>query len=268
MAEPSPPSTEGGRILVVDDDAPIRRLLQRFLSGNGFAVETASDAGQAERALSAAAYDLMVLDIMMPDESGMELLARLKGRHNLPVLLYSALEEADMRITGFKLGADDYLIKSAPPEELLLRIRAILRRVREGKASAPQPGAAPGASPAPGATPAPGAAPASDPTLAGFSFDPERGRLSRGDERFTLPESQARLLAVLFARPEAVLSREDLARALADRAQGAQGTEAAIHPRSVDAQISRLRATLADIDRPLAKSLQTLRGRGYRLLLD
>ncbi|MGR4001225.1 MAG: response regulator transcription factor [Alphaproteobacteria bacterium] len=238
------------QILIVDDDPPLRRLLHRFLSGNGFHVDTVSNSAEAENILNKKSYDLMILDIMMPDESGIDFLARLRGTHQLPVLLYSALEEADMRVTGLKLGADDYLIKSAPPEELLLRIRAILRRT-----SAPTQLTTP-TSPAVSLN-------IKTKTIAGFTFEPQRGRLIRNGETFPLPESQAKLLALLYETPEVVLSREKLATALGEDQQSKT-----LQKRSVDAQISRLRHSLAKIDKTLAKSLQTLRGRGYRLLLD
>ncbi|MDA7989048.1 MAG: response regulator transcription factor [Alphaproteobacteria bacterium] len=241
------------RILVVDDDPPIRRLLDRFLSGNGFAVDTVNSAAEAEAVLARGDYSLVILDIMMPDESGMDFLARLRATYELPVLLYSALEEADMRVTGLKLGADDYLIKSAPPEELLLRIRAILRRTTVTPAAV-----APAVSPA-----LPPAATAPTKTIAGFTFEPQRGRLLRDGDTFPLPESQARLLALLYETPEVVHSRERLARALGQEMQSRT-----LQKRSIDAQISRLRRSLARIDKTLGKSLQTLRGRGYRLLLD
>ena len=100
-------------ILVVDDDSGLRRVLQRFLKGNGFAVTLASSAVEAEKLLAQESYSLMVLDIMMPTESGIDFLARIRGKQTLPVLLYSALDKSDMRLAGLKLGADDYLVKSA-----------------------------------------------------------------------------------------------------------------------------------------------------------
>ena len=242
------------RILVVDDDPPIRRLLDRFLSGNGFAVDTVNSAAEAEAVLARGDYSLVILDIMMPDESGMDFLARLRATYELPVLLYSALEEADMRVTGLKLGADDYLIKSAPPEELLLRIRAILRRTTVTPAAV---------APVSPALPPAATATAPTKTIAGFTFEPQRGRLLRDGDTFPLPESQARLLALLYETPEVVHSRERLARALGQEMQSRT-----LQKRSIDAQISRLRRSLAKIDKTLGKSLQTLRGRGYRLLLD
>ncbi|MDA7982342.1 MAG: response regulator transcription factor [Alphaproteobacteria bacterium] len=242
------------RILVVDDDPPIRRLLDRFLSGNGFAVDTVNSAAEAEAVLARGDYSLVILDIMMPDESGMDFLARLRATYELPVLLYSALEEADMRVTGLKLGADDYLIKSAPPEELLLRIRAILRRTTVTPAAV---------APVSPALPPAATATAPTKTIAGFTFEPQRGRLLRDGDTFPLPESQARLLALLYETPEVVHSRERLARALGQEMQSRT-----LQKRSIDAQISRLRRSLARIDKTLGKSLQTLRGRGYRLLLD
>ena len=244
--------SERPHILVVDDDSGLRRVLQRFLKGNGFAVTTASSAVEAEKLLATSRYSLMVLDIMMPTESGIDFLARIRSKQTLPVLLYSALDKSDMRLAGLKLGADDYLVKSAPPEELILRIRAILRRTESASPDAP-----------PASTPQ-----SQEPVLtgaiklAGFSFDPKLGRLTRGKESHTLSESHARLLALLYASPGQTMRREELAEVLA------QAVGEKLQKRSVDAQISRLRHSLNEIDPKLAKCLQTLRRRGYRLLPD
>ena len=249
-------------ILVVDDDSGLRRVLQRFLKGNGFAVTLASSAVEAEKLLAQESYSLMVLDIMMPTESGIDFLARIRGKQTLPVLLYSALDKSDMRLAGLKLGADDYLVKSAPPEELILRIRAILRRTETGGSLAagettPTSQAVPQAAPQ-----APESTTSGAIKLAGFSFDPKLGRLTRGKETHTLSESHARLLALLYAAPGQTMRREELAEVLA------QAVGEKLQKRSVDAQISRLRHSLNEIDPALAKCLQTLRRRGYRLLPD
>ena len=252
--------SEKPHILVVDDDSGLRRVLQRFLKGNGFTVTLASSAVEAEKLLAEGSFSLMVLDIMMPTESGIDFLARIRNKQTLPVLLYSALDKSDMRLAGLKLGADDYLVKSAPPEELILRIRAILRRTESGGREAA--GFTPQAQ---AATPQ---AQTHEPTpsraikLAGFSFDPKLGRLTRGKETHTLSESHARLLALLYAAPGQTMRREELAEVLA------QAVGEKLQKRSVDAQISRLRHSLNEIDPALAKCLQTLRRRGYRLLPD
>src|SRR5215210_8952906 len=140
-AQPTPPTPAAGdaaHLLVVDDDARLRALLQRFLSEQGFRVSTAADAAAARASLSAVAFDLIVLDVMMPRESGLELAEwlRRKGRE-VPILMLTARGAPDDRVAGFEHGADDYLHKPFDPRELALRIRTILRR-----AAPPTPAAA------------------------------------------------------------------------------------------------------------------------------
>lgn len=116
-------------VLVVDDDARLRQLLSRFLSDNGFLVTTAEDAAAAGARLAAVAFDALVLDVMMPDESGFDFIVRLRGGGNdVPVLLLTAMGDPDSRIAGLERGADDYLPKPFEPRELLLRLRNLLRR--------------------------------------------------------------------------------------------------------------------------------------------
>jgi two-component system phosphate regulon response regulator OmpR len=121
-------------ILVVDDDTRLRNLLRRYLTEQGFRVTTASDAGDARAKLSALDFDRLVLDIMMPGESGLELTEALRREKQVPILLLTAMDEVENRIAGFERGADDYLSKPFEPRELVLRINAILRR-----AGAPPP---------------------------------------------------------------------------------------------------------------------------------
>src|SRR5918993_2641065 len=136
MEESLPPG-DAAHLLAVDDDARLRALLQRFLSEQGFRVSTASDAAAARAALAAVSFDLLVLDVMMPGESGLELAESLRRQgQEVPILMLTARGAPDDRIAGFEHGADDYLAKPFDPRELALRIRTILRR-------AAPPGSAP-----------------------------------------------------------------------------------------------------------------------------
>ena len=224
-------------ILVVEDDARLRERLARFLTGEGFRVTAAADAADARARMRGISPDLLVLDVMMPGESGLDLTRSLRAEpgQDTPVLLLSARGAPEDRIAGFEAGADDYLPKPFEPRELVLRIRALLRR-------APAP--------------APVAATQSGPTQIGTaSFDLTRGELTgpRGPIRLTGGESA--LLSALASHPNEILSREDIATAL--------GTDEA-GERAVDVQVTRLRRKIeADPREP--RFLHTVRGRGYVL---
>ena len=120
---------EPSHILVVDDDARLRKLLARYLSEHGFLVASAEDAADARVKLASFAFDLIVLDLMMPGESGLSLAADLRRRSGVPILMLTAMSEPEDRIDGLEKGADDYMVKPFEPRELLLRIGNILRRV-------------------------------------------------------------------------------------------------------------------------------------------
>lgn len=223
-------------LLVVDDDDRIRGLLKEYLSRAGFRVTTAANARSARNLAETLDFDLMVLDVMMPGEDGFSLTKALRARPGpagqTPVLLLTARGEASDRIEGLSLGADDYLAKPFEPKELLLRIEAILRRA----AAAPKP---------------------SDKlSLGEFTFDPERGELSREGAPIRLTEAEAGLLKRLAETPHAPVDRMDLARETAD----ASG-------RAVDVQVTRLRRKIED-DPKTPRYLQTVRGVGYMLAPD
>lgn len=237
-------SEDAPHILVVDDDARLRNLLRRFLMENGFRVSVAADAAAARVHLQSLVFDLIVLDVMMPGENGMDLTRALREDSTVPILLLTAMGESADRIAGLESGADDYLTKPFEPRELVLRIRTILRRV---------------------AIPAEAAA---DPAVAGgeiifgdFRFDPVRNMLWRGDEPVRLTESEGALLAVFAASPGTVFSREDLAEGEGDP-QAAGG-----NARTIDVQITRLRRKI-EPDPKFPRFLQTVRGRGYVLRPD
>ncbi len=227
---------EAPHILVVDDDTRLRGLLRKYLSDNGFLVSVAADAAEARRQLAAVAFDLMVLDVMMPGETGLELVRALRAEGvALPVLLLTAMGEGVDRIQGFESGADDYLTKPFEPRELLLRIGSILRRTaREPAQGAPDTC-----------------------RFGAFLFDLERGELRRDGEQIHLTTAEAALLAVLAAQPGETLSREDLG--------AATGNDGNL--RTVDVQVTRLRKKIEDDPRQ-PRYLQTVRGRGYVLWRD
>ncbi len=226
---------DDAHILVVDDDARLRGLLSRYLAGEGFRVTTADNAADARAKLRAINPDLLVLDVMMPGESGLDLTGSLRREqgHDLPVLLLTARGAPEDRIAGFEAGADDYLGKPFEPRELVLRIRAMLRR-----APPPLPDQ-----------------PAGPVQLGALVFDRERGELRDADGPLRLTGGEAALLAALAAKPNEVLSREDIAAALGMDDSG---------ERAIDVQVTRLRRKVeADPREP--RFLHTVRGRGYVL---
>jgi two-component system phosphate regulon response regulator OmpR len=227
---------EDSLILVVDDDQRLRSLLQRFLADNGFRVTTAETAEMARDRLRFLQPDLMVLDVMMPGESGLSLTQSLKREaSDIPIILLTAAGSPDDRIAGFEAGADDYLPKPFDPRELVLRIRAMLRRA---------PVAAAPIETAPGPV-----------QLGALLFDPGRGELRSSSGAIRLTGGEAALLAALAAKPHEVLSREEIASAL--------GTDESSE-RAIDVQITRLRRKI-EADPRDPRFLHTIRGRGYVL---
>jgi two-component system phosphate regulon response regulator OmpR len=217
-------------ILVVDDDNRLRRLLQRYLTEHGYHVTTAADATEAKAALKNFAFDMMVLDVMLPGQNGISLTGELRQRFELPILLLTALGESDDRVNGLSAGADDYHVKPFDPRELLLRIATILRRA---------------------APPLPSRAPL---RFGPFTFDPEKAILWRGDQRVHLTDAELSLLQVLAEQPGLPVSRQDLGRR--SRVSGSD--------RAIDTQIARLRRKLEPEPRR-PHHLLTKRGEGYVL---
>jgi len=223
-------------IMVVDDDARIRSLVSRYLSEHGFVVVEAEDAAAARAQLERFEVDAMVVDVMMPGESGLELTASLRDSHDIPVILLTALGDAEDRISGFEAGADDYLPKPFEPRELVLRLNAVLRR-----AAPPESGEL------------------QEFTLGRWRFDPARGELRDGDsdELLKLTEGEAALLRALAAKPGQVLSRDELAVECEVDGGG----------RTIDVQVTRLRRKI-EADTRAPRYLQTVRGKGYLLRVD
>jgi two-component system phosphate regulon response regulator OmpR len=219
-------------LLVVDDDRRIRDLLSRFLHGEGYRVTTAVTAADARAKLGALHFDLLVLDVMMPGESGFDLAKAIRSESGVPILMLTARDEKESRIQGLEIGADDYLAKPFEPRELSLRIANILKRAR----------------------PAP--APAVESVRFGpFVFHLGRGELRGGDEIIRLTDREREMLRTLAENPGATVPRLALA-----------GNGGGINERAVDVQVNRLRRK---IERDPANPLfvQTVRGIGYRLVI-
>ena len=222
-------------VLVVDDDARLRALLSRYLAEQGFRVTSAADAADARDKLRAIQPDLLVLDVMMPGETGLDLTAALhRERKDLPVLLLTARGAPEDRIAGFESGADDYLGKPFEPYELVLRLRAMLRRT----------------------APLPPPEPTGPLHLGPLLFDVERAELQNGHGAVVhLTGGESALLQALGRKPGEVLSRETIVETL-------QMDEAG--ERAIDVQVTRLRRKIeADPREP--RFLHTVRGRGYVL---
>lgn len=218
-------------ILVVDDDDRIRDLLKRFLIRAGYRVTAVPQSAAARKMLQTMAFDLAIFDIMMPGEDGLSLLSAVRDEIDTPVILLTARGDPNDRIEGLKRGADDYLPKPFEPEELELRVAAILRRSARD-------------------------APPGEIYISGMRFDPGRGELSQGDKRVRLTESETALLSRLAATPGEPVSREDLAEA----------TRSSLD-RAIDVQVTRLRRKIEPDPREPVH-LQTVRGVGYRLMID
>ncbi|WP_135080399.1 response regulator [Terasakiella sp. SH-1] len=223
---------EQPHILVVDDDERLRRLLKKFLSENGFNVSIAEDALDARKKLSLLEFDLIVLDLMMPGESGLEFAQDFKQTNDTPILMLTAMSESEDRINGLECGAEDYLTKPFEPRELVLRINNVLKRVIR---SSPKEEA-------------------ETIKLGELQFDPQRHTLMRADEQIHLTSSEASLLVILVEQSGTILSREKLA-----ELSGIDGND-----RTIDVQVTRLRRKIED-DPKLPRFLQTVRGQGYVL---
>lgn len=220
-------------ILVVDDDRRLRELLQKFLSESGFRVTIADSAAQAREKLASFQFDLMVLDIMMPGESGLELTSGLRETNPVPILLLTAISESENRIDGLERGADDYLTKPFEPRELVARIRSILRRVQTAVQET------------------------TEFQLGEHTYDAQRQILSGPAGVVPLTGAEARLLDVLASTPGQPVSRDTL-----QQQSGISGSA-----RAVDVQVTRLRRKI-EPDPRTPRYLQTIRGQGYVLWPD
>ncbi|MBI1364781.1 MAG: response regulator [Alphaproteobacteria bacterium] len=232
MADPQRIGEEPAHILIVDDDDRIRTLLKRFLAENGYRASVASNAAEARALLGSVDFDLLILDVMMPGESGFDLTEKVRAMSNVPILLLTARGLPEDRIEGLERGADDYLSKPFEPRELLLRVAGLLRRARPAQRERQTL------------------------TFGACSFSPARGELRRDGQLIKLTSGELALLRALAQKPGEPISRFALAE-----------QTSAVMERSVDVQVTRLRKKIEDDPRtPIY--LQTVRGVGYALMPD
>jgi two-component system phosphate regulon response regulator OmpR len=234
MTDPSSvPDDDAPHLLVVDDDTRIRNLLKQYLTENGFRVTVAGTAAEARRRLAGLDFDLVVLDVMMPGESGVDLTRSLRDQRDVPILMLTALSETESRITGLEAGADDYLPKPFDPRELILRISNILRR------GGPQ------------------AVPKVEQIVFGpYTFQIAKRELKRGGEALRLTDREQEILAIFAGRAGETIPRHELV-----------AGESEVGERTIDVQINRLRRKIErDPSNPVW--LQTVRGIGYRLSVE
>jgi two-component system phosphate regulon response regulator OmpR len=229
---PATLADDAPHLLVVDDDRRIRDLLSRFLAGEGYRVSTADTAADARAKLNSLSFDLLILDVMMPGESGFDFAKALRGGSNVPILMLTARDAAESRIKGLEMGADDYLSKPFEPRELSLRIANILKRTQPAVAQ-----------------------PAESVRFGPFVYHLARGELRRGEKAIRLTDREREMLRVLAATPGETVPRMALA-----------GSGSSVSERAVDVLVNRLRRK---IERNPADPLfvQTVRGIGYRLVI-
>jgi two-component system, OmpR family, phosphate regulon response regulator OmpR len=220
-------------LLVVDDDTRIRTLLSQFLVENGYRVTVAASAAEARRRLENLDFDMLILDVMMPGESGVDLTKSLRETHTVPILMLTALSETDRRVQGLEAGADDYLAKPFDPRELLLRVNNILKRggpalvVRQEQV-----------------------------IFGPFAFHIARRELKQGAEIIRLTEREQDIMVLFAERAGETVPRFELV-----------GSDSVVGERTIDVQINRLRRKVeTDPTNPIY--LQTVRGVGYRLSIE
>jgi two-component system, OmpR family, phosphate regulon response regulator OmpR len=227
---PSQPADDAPHLLLVDDDRRIRDLLSRFLVAEGYRVTTAMSASDARAKLNGLHFDLLILDVMMPGETGFDLARFIRTQSSVPIVMLTARHEAEARIEGLQIGADDYVAKPFEPRELALRINNILKR-----------------------TAPPQVAIVEQIAFGPYIFHLDRGELRRGEETIHLTDREREMLRILAARPGDTVPRTALT------------GNGSVNERAVDVQINRLRRKIErDPANPLF--LQAVRGIGYRLV--
>ncbi len=230
------------KILMVDDDARIRELLQRYLTEQGFSIKTVADAKEMDIVLSSESFDLLVLDLMLPGEDGLSICRRLRGNNvTTPIIMLTARGDEVDRIIGLEMGADDYLPKPFNPRELLARINAVMRRHEHSPESE-------------------GTGKSEVFSFGDFVFDASTRSLSRNGVPITITSGEFALLKVFTEHPRQPLSRDRLM-------QLARGRELDVFDRSIDVQVSRLRR-IVEPDPSHPRYLQTMWGFGYVFIPD
>jgi two-component system, OmpR family, phosphate regulon response regulator OmpR len=230
-----PPEDDAAHVLVVDDDRRLRVLLSSYLVKSGHRVTAAASAKEARGFLDGLAFDIIVLDVMMPGESGFDFASDLRGRSQVPILMLTAHGEPKDRVRGLEIGVDDYLSKPFAPRELLLRIGSVLRRARAAPIVKLETAVV---------------------RFGRFALSLERGELRAGDEIVRITEREREMLRLLCANAGASVSREALS-----------GPGGSAQERTVDVLINRLRRKIEQ-DPANPVFLQTARGAGYRLVAD
>ncbi len=226
-------AADARHLLVVDDDRRLRDLLKRFLLEQGYRVTVAADAEDGLARMNGMAFDLLVVDVMLPNQSGLDFVEQIRRTSQVPVLMLTALGDPAERIRGLEAGADDYLAKPFEPRELLLRIEAILRRSEQAQATGSR-----------------------EIRYGEFVFDPIRGLLTRNARPIALTSSEVALLRIFTSSPGLTISRAELA----ERTGTTEG-------RAIDVQVTRLRRKIeADPKNP--RFLQTVWGEGYVFWAD
>ena len=227
------PSDDAAHLLVIDDDTRIRDLLKRYLAEQGYRVTTAAEAAEARRKLAGLDFDLLIVDVMMPGENGLSLTKSLREIKDVPILILTALDEAQSRVEGLEAGADDYLPKPFNPRELVLRISNILRR------GGPPP------------------TPKIEQVVFGpYTFTIARRELKKGSDPVRLTDREREIMTLFAERAGETIPRHELV-----------AGETEVGERTIDVQINRLRRKIeADPGNPVW--LQTVRGIGYRLSVE
>lgn len=225
-------------VLVVDDDARLRDLLQKYLNKNNILVTVAHNAAEARELIPALKFDIVVLDVMMPGEDGVSLARHIYSNidYDLPVLLLTAKGEADDRIEGLESGAEDYLIKPFEPRELILRLKSILRRRDKSREQAQNYQRI---------------------FFGAREFLPERETMQEADNFYPLTTAESKLLRVMLERPGQIFTREELA----------TKTGQSTNDRTIDVQVTRLRKKI-EPDAKAPRYLLTIRGEGYVIRPD
>lgn len=230
---------ESAKLLVVDDDPEIRELAQAYLSQQGFVVDCVDSGETMEAYLQENSVDLIILDLMLPGEHGLDVARRLKSESDIPIIIVSAQGDDIDRIVGLEVGADDYVPKPFNPRELLARVRAVLRRAQRAESPA-----------------------AADNLLhfGDFSLDLASHRLSKGDSSVPLTSGEFDLLAILVAHPNKVLDRDRILDLLT-------GAERSPFDRSIDVRVTRLRGKI-EPDPSAPVYIKTVWGKGYMFCPD
>ena len=220
-----------GHLLVVDDDDRIRGLVKQYLIDNKYLVTTAKDAFEAKNKINIIQFDMIILDIMMPNKSGLELTQEIKGEFNMPIILLTAKGEANERVFGLEKGADDYLSKPFEPKELLLRIKNILNKIQKKDKK--------------------------NKLNIGISrIDFNKLIIEKNNKTYKINLSEKQILEKMISFPGKIFSREDIGKLINIKKE-----------RSIDVVITRLRRKI-EIDSKNPKYLQTIRGTGYVLWIE